>query len=368
MKKIMFMALMCMPFASHAISIGVKLTCTETSGIPAVAAAVLSACNDLEAQVNTKANKDLPEANISETTKGFANATAIAGVGQGTDYADKIEYASIRPNLGIGVDTRDNSISDAKSGGGAVQASVSIGVNLKHLPIEKVGPIEFKKMDLFVNYLGYDLDNKSDNLEATGSVRAMGIHARYELIEGKDWVPGYLAQWGGVHLSTGFQYSSMNITANYKVDPLKETFQDGDTIVNGDMNDGSAKIEVDSSSISIPLELSTSVRLGYVFSFYGGIGTDLNFSKADVSFKGGGTISGSGTHDPDGTGPTPAVAVGISGSASASESSDENGDKLFVRGFAGAQFNLPYFRVYGQVNKVLGKNVLGANLGMKIIW
>lgn len=79
----------------------------------------------------------------------------------------------------------------------------------------------------------------------------------------------------------------------------------------------------------------------------------MNMGETDVTLSGDGDLTSGGTNVGD------VIADGEgSGSPEATN----------FRAFGGLQFNIPFVRVYAQVNKSLGSDVIGANAGVKILW
>ena len=157
-----------------------------------------------------------------------------------------------------------------------------------------------------------------------------------------------MIHWGGVSLHTGLQRSKFSASL------LKE-FDDVDVDTGGNtatITDTVATFDINSEVTSIPIEVSTSIRMLWALTMYGGAGFDLVSGSTEVDLE----ATGQGT----GTGYTTNI--------SATENGDGDADATNFRAFAGLQLNIPFVRVYTHINKGLGNDLIGANAGIKILY
>lgn len=326
---------------SHAITISVtQNSCTLPGGSSG------AACSAAKQAIDTFVNADLPDVSIGDYGTGIANANGFAYKGLGSDYADKFDYFVLRAAGGIAVEG-DLDKPESASGIG-LGATATVGVNLDLLPIDKVGPVELSKMDLFISFMSISPDQDFDKTNAALDLSAFSIMARYQIMEGKDIIPSYLLEWGGIFLHTGFQRSSFEGVITTKFDD--ETVDLGTE--NGVFGNSSAKFSIDTTTTTIPIEVSTYLRAAYVFTFFGGAGFDLVSGSTDVELSAGGNIT----------------STGYDATILASESDSGDADATNFRAFGGIQFNIPFLRVYAQMNKGIGNDLFGANFGVKILW
>lgn len=340
MKRLLFLAMLA-PALSHALTIDFQ---------PTAACIAAPGCQDALQDAEDQANSELPPVDEDTYAEGISNSNVMTYKGMGTDYADNFSLFTIKASGGAGVQSDGLDFEDTdKLEGIAAGGTVTIGLNLDLLPVDKIGAIEFKKLDLFFNFMSYSLDQELDSFNFKGDISAMGFFARYRLIDPVDIVPGYMLEWGGLHLHTGLQRSSMNLN-------LSQNFKGQETSGSYTVNyDADAVFDIDSSVTSIPVELSTYLRAAYVFTLYGGAGFDMNMGNTDVTLDGDGDL----TEDGSGAKVGDVVADGEgSGSPVATN----------FRAFAGLQFNVPFVRVYAQANKMLGQDVVSAQLGAKFSW
>ena len=343
MKKLVLGTLLCLPLAAQAVTIDVTLNSCGSLPTPA--------CDALLAELDSTVNQDLPDVDIDEYGTGIANANAFSYKGGGSDYSDHFDIFMARIGGGLAV---QGDLDNAESADGiGFGAAVTAGLNLDLLPVDKIGPIDLSKMDLFVSFMSYKPEQDVNDSELEGELSHFAVMARYRLIDEKDFIPGSILKWGGVMLHTGLQRSTFaaKITQNFE----DETVDIGSNQT-ATLGDTSATFDLDSTVTSIPIEVSTYLRAGYVFTLFGGAGFDLVSGSTDVSLDAGGTASGTG------------AASGFSADIDANESSSGDADPTNFRAFGGLQFNIPLVRFTMQVNKGLGNDLYGLNLGMKVLW
>lgn len=336
MKKLLFGMLVVGSMSASAIDIVINQTsCTLGSS---------ALCDAMDAAFKEAAGADLPDVDLSTYATGIANSTAFAQKGLGSDYSDLFEIVSIKAGLGVGA----QGTTDDPEGIG-IGAAVGIGVNLEVLPVKKIGPVDLEKMDLFVSFMSYNIDQTQDAATFEGDLTTFSVMGRYQIVEGSDLVPGYMAEWGGVFLHTGFQKSSMELKLTNSFDDL--TVESNG--VSGTFSNSSALFSIDSSVLAIPVEVSTYMRFLYVFTLYTGAGLDFVSGSSDIDASAGGNMT--------------ATDYAATISLNAAEASGD-ADATNFRVFAGLQFNIPFVRLFAQVNKGLGNDLLGATFGLKLLY
>jgi len=336
MKKLFMGALLLGSLSAHASIITVNQT-SCTLG-PACAAA--------DAALQSFVDADLPSVGIGKYATGIANANGFTYAGMGSDYSDDFSLFMVRGAFGGSVS------GDLDNPGGAdgfgFGAATTVGVNLDLLPVDKIGPIDLSKMDLFVSFMSYSVDQDSGNSSFTGDTSHFGIMARYQLVDTKDILPGYMLEWGGVQLHTGFQRSSFDLNMSTRFD--NQTVDIGPET--GTFGNAGATFAIESSSTTIPIEVSTFLRAAYVFTFYAGAGFDIVSGSSDVGLVSSGTFT----------------STNYSADINAGETGSGDADATNFRAFGGFQFNIPLVRLYAHVNKGLGSDLIGAHFGAKFTW
>jgi hypothetical protein len=322
--------------------------------------AIGSVCDDVTAIANEAVNQDFPDIGADGFATGFATATAYSGAGL-SEYADNFDYAIVSLNAAAGASIEASALdgqSDNATGGIAVMPSLSIGLNLGILPVDKLGPIDLKKTDFIFGFMSYDMDQDYDGNNFKGELSTISLMFRYRMFEDVAIVPGKLVHWGGLHLHAGFRRSTfkVNMTTDLDIDPVATGVPTYDMT----FNDMVANFDLENTVNTIPIEVSTYMRLGWAFTFYAGLGADINMGGGEMRLNANGTMeAGNGTTD-------------VFNASVSSNAVDGEGDAVSgMRAFGGMQINLPFIRLINlQMNKNLGgdNESLAVKGSIKVLW
>lgn len=308
-------------------------------------------------EVEAEINKDFPSTeDPKRLMQGMANSSVMAGKGVGSDYASRMEVFMIGAGVGVGADLEKDKQTDSDLSGIGIQGGLIIGTNLSWLDTEKILGLYTDRLNVYVNYLGYNLDRRmgdgnKDSVDA--KLNSFGFHVSYDLVTPSG---SNILRWGGIKVHTGYEYNSTQVTFSSKISETISENVGGQTVSGTIEGSPSATIEV--ATHSIPVEVSTNVQLLYVLSLYGGLGVDFNFGEA----KGKGSLNSSPTtlSYNGSTGPTVQAEANIDGKGSV--------DSILARGFAGVQINLPYMNIFAQVDKAFGNELIGGTAGIRIVY
>lgn len=334
-----------------------RLNFTPAGGMnPIVRAAIEAEVQKVEDEINS----DLPNASTpSRLMEGMANSSVLAGKGIGSDYASGMEVLLIGAGAGVGADLEKNEDADADLSGAGVQGGLILGTNLSWMDTQRILGLDTNKLNVYVNFFKYDLEKASGDTDVNADLSSYGLHFSYDWIEGSDSV---WFGWGGLKLHAGYEYNSTKLRFKSQIEENVQVTEAGGTYTSNILANPLASIDV--STHSIPVEISTSLRFLYLFTLYGGLGADYNSGMA----KGSGdlnsnsaTVSCSGVCSP---------APGNVGTIDTAANIDGKGDvnPFTFRGFAGLQLNLPFVRIYGQVDKAFGSELVGATAGVRFVY
>ncbi len=236
---------------------------------------------ELKRQIEASVNENLPEADASTYLQGTADANALSSSLVGVDYANEAKTFLLSPNIGAGVNLGEYQLGDLLTGdvkgknlrGLGATPSLLLGLNLAKLGLKK-----YSKWRLFLNF--GQLKPKSDtfNLE----VITYGLHVRYRIFKPKAWWGTRLLRWNGLHFSTGVQSQSLKV--NYSERKNEDFTVSGQTA----SIDGDIVAQVESETLSVPLELSSGIQFLYLFTFFAGIG--INYYQGETSARAGGDL------------------------------------------------------------------------------
>lgn len=311
-------------------------------------------------EIENDVNKEFPSTeDPKRLMKGMANSSVMAGKGIGSDYASNMDVLLVGAGVGVGADLEKDKNTESDLSGAGIQGGIIVGTNLGWMDTQKILGLDTNKLNLYVNYLGYNLDRKmgdGDKDSIKAKLNSFGVHASYDWIKGSG---SKLFGWGGVKIHTGYEYNTTKLTFK---STIKETVSEdvgGGNTVSGTIN-GRPAASIDVATQSIPVEISTNVQLLYVLSLYTGLGVDFNFGKA----KGDGALNADETDlTYNGT-----PGAGPSVQAEANIDSSSNVDSILTRGFVGLQINLPYIRIFGQVDKAFGNDLIGGTAGVRLVF
>lgn len=329
-------------FASSLWAGPVKIEITNDGGMGAL-------LNPLVSQLETDINKDFPDVDQSTYLEGMANAAATSTRGTGIDYASNMSLFMVGFGLGMGMDLGEGgSMSDfSQVAGIGVSGGFLVGLNLRILPfLPEVGPIDLKKSKLYVNFFSMDIPDIDDSL--SGSMSTFGMHIQNKIIDPIN-LPLGVVKWYGVDVSTGFDYSSMEIQYVYDI---KQTTDLG-TGITATMA-GPATMGAKISTFTIPVEASTSVGVLWIFNLYAGAGLDINFTKAESIANIVAPVSFTGTT--------------ASAKATLDLGDEGNGSYLDLRIFMGGQLDFTVMKLDVSVHKNITNNAMGVNFGTRVYW
>jgi hypothetical protein len=316
------------------------------------------------AKIQTEINKDLPSAQPQRMMEGMANSSVMAGKGIGTDYASNMNVFLIGAGVGVGADLEKDDTTDSDLSGVGVAPGLIVGMNLGFLNTKSLLNMDTDRLNLYLNFMKYGLNRTIDDdpekkSEAELDMLAMGVHMRYDWIRGKG---NKLLGWGGVKFHFGYEYNKTDLTFKSTIsETVNETSSGGETI-SGTIN-GSPTASIAVNTHSIPLALSTDVQLLYILSLYTGLGADFNFGQA----KGDGSLNSSNS-PVSCTGGICGTGTSVQVRPEANIDATGKVKSLLFRGFAGLQINLPYVRIFGQIDKSIGDDLIGATAGVRFVY
>jgi hypothetical protein len=191
----------------------------------------------------------------------------------------------------------------------------------------------------------------------SGTLDNWGIHAQLRL-----WGPDRkttalkaLIRWGGIAITSGFDSSHMGLGVSHDV---KSSFNiPSNTISNGVNVDvtgaGTGVFNIDMTTRSIPVEVTTSLRLLTLVTAYGGLGFDWQLSGgSNLDLRMNASMMGNIANQKLDLGTATVHAV-----------SNVAPSPATVRGILGAQVNLWLLRIFLQANVAKGDPIMASLAG-----
>lgn len=333
-----------------------RLNFTPAPGMNATVAASIAA----EVQtIEDEINEGLPSAATPDRMlEGMANSSVMAGKGIGSDYASNMSVFLIGAGVGVGADLEKNEDADADLSGAGVQGGVILGTNLGWLDSKTILGMETEKLNMYINFMSYKHEMETGDTQAEIDLASYGVHFSYDWVKSSGNV---LLGWGGVKLHWGYEYNKTTLKFDSEItEDLNHSPVPGTTYTSNIVANPFATIDV--TTQSIPVEISTSLQILYFVSIYGGLGADYNIGTA----TGKGDLN-STTADVTCAGAACSPAPGDVGDIDTEANIDGKGkvNPFLFRGFGGVQVNLPFIRIFGQVDKAFGNDLIGATVGVR---
>lgn len=316
-------------------------------------------------KVQDQVNEDIPNGSASRIMKGMANSSVLAGNVVAADYASHMKVYLLGTSLGAAVDTEKESGTNSDISGFGVATGLMAGMNVSHMGLTNFAGLDTKRLNFYLNYMDYgygtSLNDKINyDSEATISSNTIGFRFNYLLNTGKEY---RYATWGGVNVHWGYFYNKSSFTFQADVDKTVDLYN-GDQRFNGRLV-GTPKFDVDVETHSFPFEISSDISFFKFLTLFGGAGVDFNLGKARGSGNAdvtatplictdGGSVCGGGKN----------LQMKINATANASNWVDPIAGRVFV----GAQINVPYVQLYGQLNKAVGTKLYGAAVGLRFVY
>lgn len=278
---------------------------------------------------------DAPEAFLRQ----MATANAFATKGMGVDYASNPQRFFAGAALGTAVNgagfTFVRGTDTMPTAGFAFQAAANAGLNLGFLSAD-----ESLLRRVVVSANGMYAGGTSGPFQALLS--NVGAHVQVKLIR-----PEHegLVEWGGLDLTGGYEISTYRLSLTQALPVETE----------GLKWDAEGNFDITATSHTIPVEVSTNLRVFVVSAYLGGA-VDIRReadARGEASLHGPLTASSQGRETQIGT---VSATLGAAGTA----------ESVYTpRVFAGAQINVLWVKVYGHLNVGFDDTYAG-HLGLRV--
>lgn len=280
---------------------------------------------DLASKIRDQVNTAYDAGNVNGFIRSFSDATSFSTRGLGVDYV------SMPSNLILGVGANfaiaasgDFNASQRPTAGLAADIGFMAGYNLANQGAPR--------WTLFAN--GFYRNATLNDL--SGGIATAGFHAQYRLVQPQQasGLSTDVLRWIGLDLTSGLEFTRWNLGID----------RDITTDVSVDGTNGSAALtlqstgtfNLSSTAMTLPVELTTGIRIALLVSVYVGAGIDFTASSGSLTTNLTGNLL---TTDQKNVGTTTITGGGSS-----------SGSPLAERVMAGAQLNLWKLKVYVQLN------------------
>lgn len=267
----------------------------------------------------------------------MSEASVMAVKGMGADYASNPQRFVAGFSLGTAVSgagfTFGRGGGELPEGGFAFQMSGMAGLNLG------VAAKEESFWRRFMIY-GSGLVAQTNPEPFEASTYHVATHATFKLVRPK---PGGVVEWGGLDITSGLELTSSSMSLSQTLPVTAEGFT----------WDATGSYTVDTQAMSVPLELSTNLRV-FIASAFAGVAVD---TTRDAEARGTIDLSGPLRYTAGAERDVGTVGLALSDTGL--------GRDLTYRGFAGVQLNATIMKIYGQLN-VSTHGATGGHLGVRV--
>ncbi len=361
------------------------LACNGTGADAACTSALASAVDEALGQFENQLNASAGTGTLSLDSYfgGLGNSTVLAGSGLGAAYYNNFDYFLVGGGMGVGGALTDGtSIFDlakstgsgdslqSKIAGFGAGASITLGARAGLIFKSPIlwGLVDPSRLKGYVGFFFFPVS--FDTIKA--NISSFSAIGQYQLIQPISMGLGAL-KWNGVNVSSGLRYARMSIDATYSQTPTQTESLDLGSGVSLPITFSApveVALDVKSSSVTIPFEASTSVRLGYVISLMMGTAFDLNMGSTS-----GGVTASDETIDITPGDLSGAPGGSVTGAATAgyevnADFASGSGRPTFLnwRAFGGFQFEFGVGGLFVTVQKAILKPQYGVNLGLNLFY
>lgn len=291
---------------------------------------------ELASRIQTQINDAYDTNNVDGFLRSFTDATAFSMRGLGVDYV------SLPKNLILGVGANfavaasgDFNAEERPTSGLSPNVAFMAGLNLSDYGSPR--------WTLFGN--GFYRTGATESLR--GGIFSAGLHAQYRvLLPQEDTGTATILRWTGIDVTSGIEVTRWSLGVD---DDISTDFvvsgMGGST---GVVLASSGTFDVSSTAMTVPVEVSTGMRIALLVSVYVGAAVDFTASSGKLSTNLNGTLT---TDDQRNVGTTTITGGG-----------DSMGSPVTGRILAGAQLNLWKLKIYTQVNAAPNAASLGAGI------
>lgn len=282
-------SLFLVPFMISAASAGIKVSITAPSGtgIGAVDTNIQAAADSLRAKLE---NTDLAKfGNQKDLSTAMGNATVYSSQGVSFNGYQGYDLFAFMGGLSVGMQFPKSSINikqikeipnDIKTDGDAfvgasLNAAINLGINISFIK-NMIGIEEALPNRLYTNVKFFQF--KQSFGKVNFDFMTFGLGFNYQLIDrGGDRFE--LFKWSGVSIGTGFMYNRNNVTFDVTMPESSVTIPSTTYTLNA-VPSFTSGIKID--NFIIPAEVSTSLRLLWIFNLSAGAGVDFVFGGSNI--------------------------------------------------------------------------------------
>jgi hypothetical protein len=270
-----------------------------------ISSAVSSGINSTFTTLVTEVNDSVSQYDKQDDlAKGFGEANAYAAhTGTLRSFANYDTFAvGLGFMLGVQAPSLDpsyyNSIGDDLSEEGDVYAGIGTGITFLNVGLN--GGIFSKGLENFYFNAKFGTLSLDESFGDSGKgyieTNNIGLGVSYALMRSTSLGLGGLLRWRGLSVGTGFLYNKTSAGFTPEIDKQTQDINQTTTeeitgggspetiSIDGTMTaDPSVQLDISSSTVTIPLEINTSLQVAYAFNLSVGAGIDFVMGQTDIT-------------------------------------------------------------------------------------
>lgn len=210
--------------------------------------------------------------------RSFSNATSFSNRGLGVDYASNSERAiiGIGANLSLAADLDG----ELPSAGVAANAALMAGLNLRR----------WGHPELTVYASAFHRSASGEHLR--GRITSAAAHVQYKLFSPTRGWKRLVVQWGGLDVTTGLEVAHWSYGLRGGLSTSFELANQAGTMATTIEAATAGSLGLSATTVTLPLEVTTSLRLLYLASLYVGVGLDLQAGASSLDLGVSGALTG----------------------------------------------------------------------------
>lgn len=293
---------------------------------------------ELASRMQAGINNAYDATNVDGFIQSFADATAFSMRGLGVDYASDPNslIVGVGANVAVAASEQVNA-SERPTAGLAPNIGFMAGYNLASQGAPRW------------TVFGNGFYRKGSTQDLRGGILSAGLHVQYRLFNPQrdNGVATKALRWTGIDVTGGIELTRWTLGID---DHIVTDF--GVNGTNGSANlvlDSTGTFDLSSTAATLPVELTTGVRIALLLSMYVGVAVDLTAGTGKLDTNLNGTLSTSDGRNV--------------GTATITGGGNQNASPFAARILAGVQLNLWKLKLYVQVN---GSATPAASVGFGI--
>ncbi len=223
--------------------------------------------------------------NVNSFLHGFQNAQSFSSKGMGVDYASEATLAEIGATFAVASNVEkaykpSGSYSDPPVSGGGANFSLMGGIGL--------GLIGLDPVMIFGNWF----KGSATVGQLDGEYQNWGVHAQFRLFGPSRSMSAtkLVVRWGGIAVTSGVDRAHLQLSTSKSINSTINVAQDTTVTV---ASTTAPTFVLTQTTYSVPLEVTTSLRLLSLLTVYGGVGFDFQLGGgADMNIDMAAHLSG----------------------------------------------------------------------------